>query len=254
MDIFESNREAWNEEVKRKNYWTLITSEERILKAKQGMPEIRITPYRNVPLQWLSGLRDKKVLNACGGGGQQTPILAAFGCRLTTIDLSDAQIEQDRKALDKYSLEAELVNGNVLDMPFDDASFDAVIIPPALNFVDDLAKAYCQVHRVLRRGGIFMTGIANPIIYAFDDRVQEKRLKMKYTIPFSDTVSMSAKELEKRLRKKDTVEFSHTLDSILGGLIDSGFIINGFYSDGCGSEPTDSFVHDSFIAFRAVSV
>ena len=65
---------------------------------------------------------------------------------------------------------------------------------------------------------------------------------------------MSAKELEKRLRKKDTVEFSHTLDSILGGLIDSGFIINGFYSDGCGSEPTDSFVHDSFIAFQAVSV
>ena len=30
-------------------------------------------------------------------------------------------------------------------------------------------------------------------------KVQEKKLKIKYTLPFSDTVSLSKKELEKRL-------------------------------------------------------
>ncbi|MCQ2411694.1 MAG: class I SAM-dependent methyltransferase [Sphaerochaetaceae bacterium] len=251
MNIYETNGKAWNEEVLRHNYWTLMVGPEAIQNAKQGKPEIWVTPFKLVPMPWIEDLKGKDVLLACGAGGQQTPLLAAYGCHVTTLDISEGQLDQDRKALDKYSLEASLVNANILDMPFEDKSFDAVIIPQALNFIDDIEAAYRQVHRVLKDNGKLLFGIANPAIYMFDDRIQDRKLKIRYTIPFSDTTSLSQKELQKRLAKQDTVEFSHTLESIMGGLLAAGFTIDGYYSDDCGSELTDSFVHDSYMAFKA---
>lgn len=252
MDIYEINGKAWNTESQKGNYWTQMIGEERILAAREGRPELWITPFKSVPLSWLEGLRGKDVLIACGGGGQQTPTLAAFGCNVTTIDISELQIEQDRLALEKYNLKANVFVANVLDMPFGDSSFDAVIIPQALNFIDDLRRAYDQTHRVLRLGGSFLFGIANPATYMFDDRIQDKRLKIRYTLPFSDLRSLSHKELQRRLAKGDTIEFSHTLQSIIGGLVDAGFHISGYYSDECGSQLTDSFLQDSHMAFRAI--
>ncbi len=254
MDIYKANSEAWDEEVRRRNYWTLPVSDPSIEKARSGDPDLWITPFKMVPRDWISPLRGKKVLNLCGGGGQQTPTLAAFGCDVTTMDISASQIEQDRAALEKHGLKAELLVGNVLDMDFPEHSFDAVIMPEALNFIDDINRLYRLVRSVIADGGHFLYGVANPIIYTFDERIQERRLRMKYTIPFSDTVSLSEKELRRRLSKKDTVEFSHTLETILGGLTECGFVVDGFYTDECGSELTDSFVHDCHLAIRAKAV
>ena len=252
MDVSETNRKAWNNEARNGNFWTLIVSEKDINAAKKGEPEIRVTPFKAVPLEWLSCLKGKDVLVACGGGGQQTPLLAAYGCRVTSIDISDKQIEQDKAALEKYGLVADLIRGNVLEMPFADQSFNAVIMPQAMNFIEDLELLYKQIHRVLKDGGTFIFGMANPAIYMFDERVQEHRLRIKYTIPFSHTKSFSETELRKRLERSDTVEFSHTLDSIIGGLTRAGFIIDGYFSDDSGSELTDSFVCDSHMAFKAI--
>ncbi len=254
MNIYEANSRAWDEEVRRKNYWTLPVSDKSIEKARSGKPDIWITPFKMVPKDWIAPLKGKKVLNLCGGGGQQTPLLAAFGCDVTTMDISASQIEQDRLALEKYSLKADLIVGNALDMDFPDHSFDVVFMPEALNFIDDIKKLYRLVRSVIVDDGHFLYGVANPILYTFDEKVQERKLRMKYTIPFSDPISLSEKELQHRLAKKDTVEFSHTLESILGGLTKSGFIIDGLYTDDSGSELTDSFVHDSHLAIRARAV
>lgn len=252
MDIYEANRKAWNNESSRGNFWTLMVKDEQIRKAREGRPEIWVTPFRSVPLDWISGLKDQSTLLACSGGGQQTPILAAFGANVTALDISDSQISQDRAALEKYGLNANLVRANVLEMPFEDSSFQAVIMPQAMNFIDDLEKLYTEVKRVLRSTGVFIFGTANPILYLFDERIQSRKLKVRYTIPFSHTRSLSPKALSLRLSKNDTLEFSHTLDTILGLLTQKGFAVTGFYTDSAGSEPTDSFVHDSHLAVRAV--
>ena len=252
MDIYEANRSAWNNEASQGNFWTLMVKDEQIQKAREGSPEIWVTPFKSVPLDWIAEFKDKDILLACSGGGQQTPILAAFGANVTTLDISDSQINQDRAALEKYGLHATLVQANVLEMPFEDNSFHAVIMPQAMNFIDDLERLYTEVKRVLRSGGVFIFGTANPILYTFDERIQDRKLKVRYTIPFSHTKSLSEKALASRLSRSDTLEFSHTLDSILGLLTLKGFAITGFYTDSAGSEPTDSFVHDSHLAVRAV--
>lgn len=249
MKVEEVNSRAWDGEEERGNLWTEIVDSESIDKAKKGELELRITTERFVPSSWYVPLKGKRVLSLCGGGGQQTPLLSAYGCTVTSLDISKRQIEQDRKALSFYGLEAETIVGSVLDMPFEDSSFDAVVNPVSLNFVDDIEKAYDEITRVLRTGGTLMTGIANPVLYIFDEKKMEKKLKVKYTLPFSALKSLSQKEREKKIRKGDTLEFSHTLSSIIGGMLRRGFIMEGFFSDESLSENVDSFISDAFLAF-----
>ncbi len=248
--INQLNAIAWDEEVRKNNYWTRIVGKKEIERARKGDVRIRITPTRYVPLSWLDGMKGKKVLLLASAGGQQTAILAAYGCTVTSIDISALQIEQDRKALKMYGLEAETVVSDMRDLSsYSDSSFSAVIIPHSLNFIEETESLYSQVSRVLEKGGAFLFGVANPVLYLFDEKKEEKgKLKVKYTIPFSDEKSKSEKEKMRMIRKKDTFEYSHTLSSLLSPLF-RNFILKDFYSDESGNETVDSFIHDSFLAF-----
>ncbi|KAG1318310.1 hypothetical protein G6F63_015276 [Rhizopus arrhizus] len=57
---------------------------------------VRLTP-RALPLDWLGDVRGRRILCLASGGGQQAPVLAAAGADVTVFDLSDGQLEQDRR-------------------------------------------------------------------------------------------------------------------------------------------------------------
>jgi hypothetical protein len=79
----------------------------------------------------------------------------------------------------------------------------------------------------------------------------KNKLRVKYTLPYSDLTSLGSKELQKRMKQHDTVEFSHTLEDLLGGVTDCGFCITDLYTDTAGCMMMDSFIHDCYIAIRA---
>ncbi len=256
MNEADVNSRAWDGEVDNNSYWAKIADDKAISDARDGKPGIRVTINKDVPLSWIEGLKGKHVLVLGGGGGQQTPVLSAFGCDTECCDISRRMLEKDREALEKYNLKAKLHQMDMKDLSlFPSESFDAVISPVSLNFIRDIKKVYKEVSRVLKSGGSYIFGIANPALYIFDDRLLLKgKMKIKYTLPFADEISLSKKEFEKRIRKGDTIEFSHTLETIIGGLNDAGFVIAGFISDGSSFEPIDSFLHDCYLAFRAIRI
>ena len=256
MDWSEINAKAWDGEAANGNAWARIVPEDEIERARNGNPGIRVTIDKNVPLSWIEPLRGKHVLSLGGGGGQQTPLLAAYGCRTECVDKSSGMLEKDRIALEKYNLKAALHRNDMTDLSiFADESFDGIISPVSMNFVSDIGSVFSEAARILRIGGIFIFGIANPALYIFDDRLLAKgRMKIKYTLPFSDEKSLSQKELRKRILKGDTIEFSHTLETIFGRLTESGFAITGFFSDGTSFEPIDSFLQDCYLAIKAIRI
>lgn len=249
MESEEINKKAWNNECKNNNYWTQIVKKEEIVRAKEGNANVRVTTTKAIPSSWLEKTKNMKTLVLCGGGGQQTPLLAAYGAIVTSLDISPMQIEQDKKALKEYSLNGKCIVGSALSLPFEDSSFSAIINPISLNFVPSLDKAYSEIDRVLEHGGYFMMGIANPVLYIFDEKKQKKKLKVKYTLPFSTEKAFSTKELERKAKNYDTYEYSYTLEEIIGGLLKRGFVLIDFFTDKADSEPTDSFIYDSFLAF-----
>ena len=254
MDIRSYNREAWNREVEGgENRWTIPVSREIIEKAKQGEFSIVLTENIPVPHRWFPPLKGADVLCLASGGGQQGPVLAALGANVTVFDNSPAQLKQDQLVADRESLILKTIEGDAADLyVFADESFDLIFNPCSTVFMQDVRVVWRECFRVLRRGGILMTGAMNPVHYIFDlYKMDEGILEARHSIPYSDLASLSKEELDDYLAKGLPVEFGHSLTDLLGGQCAVGFVITDLYEDVMSDSPLAAY-HPHFIATRAV--
>jgi demethylmenaquinone methyltransferase / 2-methoxy-6-polyprenyl-1,4-benzoquinol methylase len=89
------------------------------------------------------------VLDACCGTGDLAIAARARGADVVGLDFSEAMLERARSK----SREIEWVRGDVLALPFDDASFDAVTVGFGVRNVEDLEAGLRELRRVLRPDG-----------------------------------------------------------------------------------------------------
>lgn len=255
MDHREINRAAWNSEVGKRNYWTIPVDAEAIDRARQGCPMIHLTPIRYMPISWLEET-GKRTLLLGGGGGQQGPLLAAYGKSVTTVDISEEQLEGDRLVAEREALDIRTVRCDMRELDFlQSGEMELVICPQAINFIDGTEKLYDEVARVLAKGGVFILSFANPALYLFDVKSLERgRMKIRYTLPFNAETSLSERQRERIAREKGTMEYSHTLSSLIGSLLEKGFVLSAMYTDGSDFEPVDSYLSDCHIALRLIRV
>lgn len=258
MDIRAYNRTAWDREVERGNEWTVPVSSEAIAAARQGQWKIFLTPTKPVPRAWFPDLEGLDVLCLASGGGQQGPILAAAGAKVTVLDNSPRQLAQDRFVAERDSLIITTVEGDMADLStFADQSFDLIVHPVSNVFVPAVRPVWAEAFRVLRHGGALLAGFSNPAIYLFDYDLADRTgiLQVKYALPYSDLTSLTDEERQRRVIDEGfPLEFSHTLEDQIGGQLDVGFVITGFYEDSYGEEEGDilaNYMH-TFIATRAV--
>lgn len=257
MDILEHNRIAWDKLVEGKNRWTIPVSTEEIEAARKGDWEIVLTPNIPIPIEWFPPLENVDVLCLASGGGQQGPILAAAGACVTVLDYSTNQLAQDRIVAERDSLEIKTVQGDMANLiMFDDRTFDLIVHPVSNTFVPDVRPVWAEAFRVLRSGGVLLSGFTHPLVYLFDDELTETEgiLRVVYSIPYSDVDSLSQEKLEKYMQANSPLEYSHTLDDQIGGQIDAGFLIAGFYEDRSSEDEGDllSEYIPIFIATRAI--
>jgi len=207
-----------------------------------------------VPHEWLPNLKVKELLCLAAGVGQQGPVLAAAGEKVTVFDNSNAQIGQDKMVAAREGLKITTKQGDMRDLSaFGNESFDIIVHPVSNCFVDDIEKVWKECYRVLKREGILIAGFCNPLIYIFDFEQWDKNKKMvvKHKIPYSDLEQLPENQLEERLEAKDTLEYGHSLEDQVGGQIKAGFVINGFYEDSTGGDLLDDHIN-TFIATRSI--
>jgi SAM-dependent methyltransferase len=245
-DLLRYNRHAWNEQVRQKNRWTVPVTAEQIMAARQGDWCIVLTPTRPVPREWFPDFHAKPVRVLClaGGGGQQGPILAAAGARVTVFDISPDQLAQDQMVARREGLEIETVQGDMCDLrTFDDQSFDLVLNPCSNTFVPDVNPVWREAARVLKTGGSLLSGFLNPIYFLFDDDLMNQgEFKVAHSIPYSDLTSISAEKRKKYLDEKEPLCFGHTLTDQIGGQIGAGLAITGFYEDAWDEFPLSEYI------------
>jgi len=169
MDVRDYNRRAWNRQVEKGNRWTVPVSPEVTAAARRGEWQIFLTPTKPVPRAWFPALPGRDVLCLASGGGQQGPILAAAGARVTVYDNSPRQLDQDRMVAERDGLEIEIVEGDMRDLSaFPAASFDLIVHPVSNTFVPDVRPVWREAHRVLRPGGdLVIAEFAAPTNRAF---------------------------------------------------------------------------------------
>lgn len=101
---------------------------------------------------------DRVVDVGAGLGGPARYLAERFGCTVTAIDLTASFCEVARwlNALTGLQDQVQIHQGSGTALPFDDQSFDiAWTIQMQMN-IDDKARLYQEIHRVLRPGGRFV--------------------------------------------------------------------------------------------------
>jgi len=255
MDLLEHNRIAWNNEVKTGNQWTIPVSKQQIEEANRGIIKILLTPFKYVPKSWIGEINGKDILCLASGGGQQGPILAVAGAKVTVFDNSDQQLARDIEVAGHYHLNIRTVKGNMQDLSlFSDESFDLVIHPVSNCFIDDIKPVWRESYRVLKKKGRLLSGFTNPILYMLDwDKADKTGIcQLEYAIPYSDLKALSDAKKKEYKNKKIPFEFGHSLQQQIGGQIEAGFTISGFYEDK-GEDILNKYA-DAFIATKAEKV
>jgi SAM-dependent methyltransferase len=234
MEISEHNRRAWDGYVDEGNEFTVPVDSEIIAYAKKGEFAVYLSPYRPAPQDWFPRVQGLEVLCLGGGGGQQGPVLAAAGARVTVFDISPKQLEQDRRVAEREGLQIETVEGDMADLSaFTDGRFDLIVNPVSNLYVPDLRPVWSGCARVLQPGGVLSAGFMNPAFYIFDRQVmdQEGELRVRHALPYSDLHSLIPEELENVRHQGWPLEFSHSLEEQIGGQIEAGFSLIGMYED-----------------------
>lgn len=122
----------------------------------------------------------------------------APGAMLTGCEISREMIKVAEKNAKDYGLEtrADYVEGNCMELPFSDESFDAVFSNGSLHEWEEPVRVFNEIHRVLKPGGIFcicdMRRDVNPLLVKLIYRTTKPKeirpgfitsLNAAYTVP-----------------------------------------------------------------------
>jgi ubiquinone/menaquinone biosynthesis C-methylase UbiE len=117
-------------------------------------------PYAKDLAKRIGSIRPARVLEIAAGTGAVTRELDATlpaGSTIVATDLNPAMLEQAKAAWRGRVVEWR--PADALELPFEDATFDAVACQFGVMFFPDKAKAFSETRRVLRPGGAFIFNV-----------------------------------------------------------------------------------------------
>ena len=130
-------------------------------------------PYAADIAKRLKAKPVSRLLEIAAGTGVVTRALAAGlpeGAEIVATDLNQAMLDQAAAVGTKRAVEWR--QADAMQLPFQDATFDAVVCQFGTMFFPDKAKAFAEARRMLRPGGTFLFNVW--------DRIEENE--------FADTI------------------------------------------------------------------
>src|SRR5437762_3398775 len=94
-----------------------------------------------------------RVLDVATGSGNAAIAAARRGCEVVGIDYVPALLERGRLRAAAEHLDVRFIEGDAEDLPFPEASFDAVLSIYGVMFAPDHKRATSELVRVCRPGG-----------------------------------------------------------------------------------------------------
>ena len=116
----------------------------------------------------------------CGAGQELLPFAAKFGAFCVGIDIAPelGAVSREIAAFSDEPEKIRFARSAGENLPFADASFDAVLCRVALPYMHN-ARAIAEVARVLRTGGVYLLKIHAPAFYFGMIRERAKTLSAK---------------------------------------------------------------------------
>ena len=158
--------------------------------------------------------RDVREIGCCGA--QCSIAFALRGARVTGLDLSEQQLEFAAKLAAREGVEIELIQHDISDLELLlSDSRDIVFSAFALQFVQDKARTFREVHRVLRPGGTFVFSVVHPFFRKVDDK----------TLTVVESYHGTDPMVEYRGDHGGVTVYRYSVGSLHAALVEAGFVV-----------------------------
>lgn len=154
-------------------------------KGKLGAIQLKSMNKEHTPVA-LWGLKhlkikpDDVILDVGCGGGININRMAQKAKKVYGVDYSEQSVkvskEVNRDLIEKGKV--EVLEGNVMSLPFEDNTFDTVTAFETVYFWPDMEKSFGEIKRVLKPGGIFLIGMESNGSDTFIMKMSEKLIDM----------------------------------------------------------------------------
>lgn len=229
--------------------WGIPISHEDYEKALAGEWNMLLTPTKPVPHGWFGELKGKKVLGLASGGGQQMPFFAALGATCTVLDYSNKQLESERMVAQREGYSIEIIREDMTKpLPFEDETFDLIFHPVSNCYVKEVKPIFKECARILKKGGVLLSGLDNGVNYLVDD----DETMIINTMPFDP---LANEQHRRQLEESDCgMQFSHTVEEQIGGQLEAGLMLTHIYGDTNGEGRLHEMNIQCYFATRAVKL
>jgi ubiquinone/menaquinone biosynthesis C-methylase UbiE len=121
-------------------------------------------PFLAKALPLFKRCKIKSVLDLGCGAGRNSVYLAKKGFDVVGVDVSKSALTLANKWAKKEKLaNATFTLGTMVNIPFDDCHFDAVVSISVIHHgvKEDIIRTIAEVHRTLKKNGVFLANIAS---------------------------------------------------------------------------------------------
>lgn len=164
---------------------------------------------------------------ACNMCTTSIELVKEYRCHITGIDLDKQALKQAEKNIRKADLSTyiQIVQGNALKLPFEDASFDIVLNEAMLTMLNDKAKAKAlkEYYRVLKPGGQLLTHDISYMNRSMEPKLNELR----------DTININVAPLQRDDWKKLFLDSGFTEVKSKGGPMSLMSPVGMLRDEGC---------------------
>ena len=163
--------------------------------------------------KYVPDLCGKKICIPSSGDYHAVFAFAMLGAKVTSCDIAENQLQNAEKIARHYgwdkSIEFICADTMVLDGIMDN-TFDCVYTSNGVHvWIDNLPGMYCNIHRILKPGGVYMMHEIHPFLRPFDD---ELKIKKPY-----DSIGP--------FETSDEITFTWRVMDIMNAITDSGLNI-----------------------------
>ena len=115
--------------------------------------------WRNKVVEIIGKTNPETILDiATGTGDLAISLTKTSAKKIIGLDISKGMLSVGRKKIEKLNLnnKIEMVLADSEEIPFEDASFDAITVAFGVRNFENLEKGLSEIYRVLKTGGIFV--------------------------------------------------------------------------------------------------
>lgn len=215
VDIHEVNRRHWDAAADR---WRELRDSDGLWRCCVQKPEVAFEGEAfELINRYLGTLKGKEVCVIGSGDNYAAFALAGCGAQVTSIDISQRQLDIAADRAELLGLKLQFVRSDAANLcEVQDRQFDLVTSTNGFFvWISDPEAVFSAVFRILRPGGFYVFYDIHPFIRPWEDQAEGDHVKMKK--PYG------ARGPLERESKNEGYEFHWTFSDLVNPLLASGF-------------------------------